>query len=136
MKPMDELIIPDDLLFGSNHEWIRRENGHARVGISDYAQDQLGEIVFAELPQVGDTFKKDDAFATIESVKTVSELYMPVSVEIIEVNDAIGDAPDLINQSPYEKGWLIVIRPSAPEEFDTLMTAGEYIGKIKEPDSQ
>lgn len=120
MKAVDELLIPEDLRFGKNHEWIRPENGHTRTGISDYAQDQLGEIVYVELPQIGDEFKKDEAFATIESVKTVSEIYMPVGGEIIEINNAVEDSPDLINQSPYEKGRLVVIRPSDESESETL----------------
>jgi len=131
MKEIDELIIPEDLRFAKNHEWIRKENGHVRAGISDYAQGQLGEIVFVELPQVGDEFKKDESFATIESVKTVSELYMPVGGEIIEVNNAVDDSPKLINQSPYEKGWLIVMRPSDESEFETLMTSDDYIGMLQ-----
>ncbi|MFP3980409.1 MAG: glycine cleavage system protein GcvH [Desulfobacterales bacterium] len=131
MKAIDELEIPEDLRFGKNHEWIRPENGHVRTGISDYAQDQLGEIVFVELPAPGDVFGRDEAFATIESVKTVSELYMPVGGEILEVNSALEDSPDLINQSPYEKGWIIVIKPSDKSEFEAPMTADDYINMLQ-----
>jgi glycine cleavage system H protein len=131
MKEINELILPDDLRYGEDHEWARLEGDKIRVGIDDYAQDQLGDIVFVELPQVGTTFKKGEEFATVESVKAVSECYMPVSGEIIGVNTALEASPELLNKSPYHEGWLVEIRPDDVSEMDTLMTSTEYLEKLK-----
>ncbi len=122
MKEISELNLPADLRYTEDHEWARLEEDKVRVGLDDYAQDQLGDIVFVELPQEGDTFKKGEMFATVESVKAVSECYMPVSGKIVSVNNDLEESPELVNNSPYGDGWFVVINPSDPSEMDTLMT--------------
>ncbi|MEE9612499.1 MAG: glycine cleavage system protein GcvH, partial [Desulfatiglandales bacterium] len=102
-----------------------------RTGLSDYAQDQLGDIVFVELPQVGDTFKKGEEFGTVESVKAVAEMYMPIGGEILAVNTALEDSPELINKNPYEDGWMIELKPDDLTELDTLMTSDAYLEMLK-----
>ena len=131
MKEISELIMPDDLRYAEDHEWARIEGDRVRVGLDDYAQDQLGDIVFVELPQVGDTFKKGDEFSTVESVKAVVECYLPVSGEITDVNKALEDAPELVNQSPYGDGWFVEVSPADASEMDTLMTGSECVEKLK-----
>ena len=131
MKEISELIMPDDLRYAEDHEWARIEGDRVRVGLDDYAQDQLGDIVFVELPQVGDTFKKGDEFSTVESVKAVVECYLPVSGEITDVNKALEDAPELVNQSPYGDGWFVEVSPADVSEVDTLMTGSECVEKLK-----
>ena len=130
MKELDELVLPQDLGYTDDHEWARISGETVRIGVSDYAQDQLGDIVFVELPAVGDSFAKGDEFGTLESVKAVSELYMPMSGEVVAVNDALTDNPELINQEPYE-AWIIEIKPSDPSEFDQLHKAGPYLEMLK-----
>jgi len=127
MKSIDELNLPEDCRYTQNHEWARAERDKVRVGISDYAQDQLDDIVFVELPQVGDTFEKGDEFGTVESVKAVSELYMPVGGEVIAINSILEDSPQLVNESPYGEGWMIDVRPTDPTEIDTLLTRQAYL---------
>jgi glycine cleavage system H protein len=131
MKEITELNFPDDIRYGKDHEWGRSIDGKVRVGISDYAQDQLGEIVFVELPEVGDTFEKGEEFGTLESVKAVSELYMPVGGEIIGVNSQLEDSPDLVNSDPYDGGWIIDVKPSEPSEMDELMDRSTYVEELK-----
>jgi glycine cleavage system H protein len=131
MKEISELQLPDDLRYAESHEWAKPEGDNMRVGISDYAQDQLGDIVFVELPQVGDAFKKGDEFGTVESVKAVAELYMPMGGEIVSVNAALEDSPDLVNANPYGDGWLIEIKAADPSELDTLMGKNDYSEKLK-----
>lgn len=131
MKEISDLILPDDIRYAEDHEWARLEGEKIRVGIDDYAQDQLGDIVFVELPQVGDTFEKDEEFGTVESVKAVSELYMPVGGEIIAVNTALEESPELINSDPYDDGWMIEVMPSDPDDWDALMTIDAYIEVLK-----
>ena len=131
MKEISELIMPDDLRYAEDHEWARIEGDRVRVGLDDYAQDQLGDIVFVELPQVGATFKKGDEFSTVESVKAVVECYLPVSGEITDVNKTLEDAPELVNQSPYEEGWFVEVRPEDPSEWEALMTSAECLEKLK-----
>ncbi len=131
MKEINELIMPDDLRYAEDHEWARLEGDRVRVGLDDYAQDQLGDIVFVELPQVGDTLKKGDAFATVESVKAVVECYMPVTGEITDVNKELEDAPELVNQSPYGDGWFVELNPSDASEMEALMTSTECVEKLK-----
>ncbi|MBW1660033.1 MAG: glycine cleavage system protein GcvH, partial [Deltaproteobacteria bacterium] len=106
MKELNELILPDDVRFTEEHEWARKEGENVRVGISDYAQDQLGDIVFVELPEVGSSFSKGDEFGTVESVKTVSELYMPIGGEVVAINEELADHPEYVNTDPYGKGWM------------------------------
>ncbi len=127
MKEIDELNLPDDVRYTEDHEWIRYEGDKVRIGISDYAQNQLGDIVFVELPQSGDTFEKGEEFGTVESVKAVSELYMPIGGEIISVNAALEESPDLVNQSPYNDGWMIEVKPSDSAELEALITRDAYL---------
>jgi len=131
MKELNELILPDDVRFTEEHEWARQEGENVRVGISDYAQDQLGDIVFVELPEVGDTFGKGDEFGTVESVKTVSELYMPVGGEIVAINEELGDHPEYVNTDPYGKGWMIEVKPSDISELDTLLDKDAYLKQLE-----
>ncbi len=131
MKEIDELNLPDDVRYAEDHEWIRSEGDKVRIGISDYAQDQLGDIVFVELPQSGDTFEKGEEFGTVESVKAVSELYMPIGGEILSVNTALEESPDLVNQSPYNDGWMIEVKPSNSAELEALITRDAYLEMLK-----
>ncbi|MBN2283281.1 MAG: glycine cleavage system protein GcvH [Deltaproteobacteria bacterium] len=130
MKEIQELSIPDDLRYAKDHEWARREADLVRVGISDYAQDQLGDIVFVELPEVGSVFDKGQEFGSIESVKVVSDLYMPVGGEIVEINTALEETPELVNQQPYNEGWLVVIKPADIAELDGLMEQKAYVAML------
>ena len=131
MKEISELNLPEDVRYADDHEWARLEDNKVRVGLDDYAQDQLGDIVFVELPQEGDTFKKGDVFATVESVKAVSECYMPISGKIVSVNNDLEESPELVNNSPYGDGWFVVINPGNPSEMDTLMTSEACLEKLK-----
>jgi len=119
--------VPGDLKYTKEHEWLRVESGLCRVGITDYAQNSLHEVVYADLPQVGRKLAQNESFGTVESVKAVSEVYSPVSGEVVEVNQRLSDAPELVNQQPYGEGWLILVRPSnLEEELRSLMSANEY----------
>jgi glycine cleavage system H protein len=131
MKEINELILPDDLRYAEDHEWAKVEDSTVRVGIDDYAQDQLGDIVFVELPQVGDTFEKGQEFATVESVKAVVECYLPVSGEIVSVNKQLEDSPELMNESPYSDGWMVEVTPKDLSEMDTLMDTAANLGRLK-----
>jgi len=131
MKLIDELNLPEDCRYTQEHEWARLHGDKVRVGISGYAQDQLGDIVFLELPQVGDVFKKSEVFGTVESVKAVSELYMPVGGEIIAVNSTLADSPQLVNKGPYEEGWMIDVKPTDPAELDALLTKQAYLEMLR-----
>jgi glycine cleavage system H protein len=119
-------MSPDDLLYTKEHEWIRVSDNLGTVGITDFATKELGEVVFVELPKVGDKFKSGDAFGNVESVKAVSELFLPVSGEVIDVNEDLGNSPELLNEDPYGKAWLIQIRMKDPSETTELMSAEEY----------
>jgi len=112
--------------YQESHEWARLEGDLVVVGVSDYAQDELGDVVFVEMPDVGKTLKKGDAFGVVESVKAASDLYMPVGGEIAAVNELLKDTPETINESPFENGWIIKIKPSDTSELDGLMSAAEY----------
>lgn len=118
--------FPEDVKYSKEHEWVLVEGGVATVGITDYAQDQLGDIVFVELPAVGDKVSKEDAFGVVESVKAVSDIYAPVSGKVLEVNDDLPENPEMLNEDPYGDGWIIKIEMSDPEELDDLMNAAEY----------
>lgn len=131
MKEINEFDLPDDVRFTENHEWARAEDDNIRVGISDYAQDQLGDIVFVELPQVGSTYDKGQEFGTVESVKAVAELYMPIGGEVLATNTALEDSPELVNKNPYNDGWMIRIKASDPAELDALMAKGAYLELLK-----
>jgi glycine cleavage system H protein len=131
MKELSQLILPKDIWYTQNHEWLRQEGDEAVVGVSDYAQDQLGEIVFAELPAVGDAFGQGQAFGTLESVKAVSEIYMPVAGEITAINETLRDDPALINTDPYGKGWLIRLKPENSDDRKKLMDQAAYLEMVK-----
>ncbi len=131
MKEINELVLPDDLRYAEDHEWARSEGDKVRVGISDYAQDQLGDIVYVELPEVGATLAKGAEFGTVESVKAVSELFLPVGGEVLAVNTALEDAPENVNSNPYDQGWMLEIKPSDPGELDVLMTKDAYLEMLK-----
>jgi glycine cleavage system H protein len=118
--------IPDDLHYSKDHEWVRVEGNIAVVGITDYAQDSLGDVVYVELPKVGDEFAANEPFGSVESVKAVSEVFSPVSGEIVGINEALTDAPEKVNQYPYNDGWMIRVQMSNPGEVDSLLTAAEY----------
>lgn len=118
--------IPSNLRYTKDHEWIRVEGNEAFVGITDYAQSELGEIVFVDINTQGETIGQDETFGSIEAVKTVSDLNMPVSGEVLEVNEAINDQSELVNNDPYGEGWMIKIRVADPAELDTLLDAAGY----------
>ena len=121
--------IPEDLQYTKSHEWVRIEGDTATIGITDHAQDELGDVVFVELPDEGDTFDAGDSFGTVESVKAVSDLYTPVGGEVVEVNSALEDAPEQINDDPYGEGWIVKLRTS--EEAD-LLSPEEYEKVVEE----
>ena len=120
------MLVPDDLFYTKDHEWARIEGDVAIVGITDFAQGELGDIVFLDVPSVGEILSAGEKFGDIEAVKTVAEAYMPVSGEVVEFNEALEGAPELVNASPYEEGWIIKIKFSDPSEFDNLLKAEEY----------
>ncbi len=124
--------FPDNLKYTKEHEWLRIENGLAVLGITDYAQSELGDIVFIEFPEIGKSFSQNDSIGTIEAVKTVAELYAPVSGEVVEVNDELADTPELVNQDPYEKGWMLKIKLNDPSEVDALMDGAAYKEHVAE----
>jgi len=131
MKEIHELSLPDDVRYAEDHEWVRADGEIARIGISDYAQDQLGDIVFVELPPEGTTLAKGEEFGTVESVKAVSELYMPVGGEVTAVNAGLEDTPESVNSDPYNDGWMIEIKPSDPAEVEALMDKAAYLEMLK-----
>lgn len=120
--------------YDAEHEWIRVEDDEGVIGISDYAQDQLSDVVYVELPEVGDTFAKGDVFAVVESVKAASDVYMPVSAEVLEINEELEDSPELVNQDPYGSAWFVRISIVNPAELDDLMDAAAYQAFVEELD--
>jgi glycine cleavage system H protein len=127
---MAEASYPDDLLYHAEHDWARVEDGQATLGITWFAQDALGEVVFFDLPGVGTSISKDAPYAEVESVKAVSDVIAPLSGEIVEVNDSLTDSPQLINEDPYGAGWLVKVRLEDPSERDALMDAGSYAASL------
>ena len=123
---VDDIQIPDKLRYSAEDEWARLEGDRVTVGISDFAQQQLGDIVFVELPEVGEVFAKGQVFGVVESVKAVSDLFAPIAGEILEINTSLADAPDAVNEDCYGRGWLVVFRPSDPGEIEGLMDAATY----------
>lgn len=119
-------MVPKELKYTKDHEWLRLEGDVATIGITHFAQGELGDIVFVEVETVGEHLEKDAVFGTIEAVKTVSDLFLPMSGEVLEINTAIEDNPELINESPYEDGWIIKLKISNKEELNTLLSAEEY----------
>lgn len=124
--------FPDDLRYTREHEWARRKGTQVVVGITEYAQDQLGDVVYLELPEVGAAVKRGESFGVVESTKAVSELFAPVSGTVVEVNSPLSDAPESINEDPYEEGWMIAIEPSSPQELDELMDPKAYQAFVEE----
>ena len=124
--------IPSNLKYTKDHEWIRVEGELAYIGITDFAQGELGDIVYLEIETVGETLAKEEIFGTIEAVKTVSDLFMPVSGEILEMNEALADAAELVNKDPYDKGWLVKIRMSDAAELEELLSADQYAAMVSE----
>ena len=126
--------IPESLKYTNEHEWVKVEGDIAIIGITDFAQSELGELVYIEVDTVGDSIDKDEVFGTVEAVKTTSDLYMPVSGEILEFNpqldESAGDNPTLINEDPYEKGWIVKVKMSDPSELDELLDAEAYEAAI------
>jgi glycine cleavage system H protein len=118
--------VPDQLRYSSDHEWVSRDGDVVRVGITDYAQDALGDVVFVQVPAVGDAVKAGDSFGEVESTKSVSDVYAPVGGTVVEVNEALAEAPQALNEDPYGDGWICTIRMSDPAEFDTLLDAAAY----------
>lgn len=122
--------IPAELKYSSDHEWVRVEGDVAIIGITDFAQSELGEIVYVDVTTEGETLDQDEVFGSIEAVKTVADLFLPVSGEILELNAELEDAPELVNEDPYGKGWIIKVKMSAPEQVEDLLTAAQYEEQI------
>jgi glycine cleavage system H protein len=118
--------VPENLLYSKDHEWLRIEGNMGYIGITDFAQGELGDIVFVEVETIGETLGKEEVFGTIEAVKTVSDLFMPVSGEVLELNPLLEESPDIINKDPYGKGWMVKIKLTNPEETEELLTAENY----------
>ena len=118
--------VPVNLLYTKDHEWLRVEGNFGYVGVTDFAQGELGDVVFIEIETVGETLKKEEVFGTIEAVKTVSDMFMPVSGEILEMNSALEESPDVVNKDPYGKGWMVKIKITNPSEINDLLTAEKY----------
>jgi glycine cleavage system H protein len=118
--------VPPELRYTREHEWARQEGGRVRVGITAFAQEQLGDVVFVELPKVGSRVRAHQTFGVVESVKAVSDLFAPVSGEVAEANAELGEKPELVNQDPYGKGWMLVVTASDAAEWDQLLTAAQY----------
>lgn len=125
-------MCPEDLAYTKEHEWVRVEGNIAVVGITDYAQDQLGDVVYVELPEVGTQLTQFEACGTIESVKTVADLYAPISGEVIKINEALDDTPELINDEPYGAGWIVEIQISEQDELGNLLSSKDYEALIQE----
>lgn len=126
MKELDELILPDDVRYTQTHEWAKAEENNVRVGISDYAQNRLGDITFVELPRVGDLFRKGEQCGVLESTKAVAELFMPLSGEITEVNTDLDESPGLINSDPYTAGWILEVKPDGQDDLGSLLNSRDY----------
>ena len=126
------MSILKELKYTKEHEWVKQEDGTVRIGITDFAQAELGDIVFVELPEVDDEIKKNEPFGSVESVKTVSELYAPISGKVVAINEDLSDSPEFVNESPYEKAWMIIVEPSDSSELDELLSADQYEATINE----
>jgi len=129
-KQIEQLTFIDDIFYHKEHTWAKLEGGHVRVGITDYAQDQLGEIIFIELPEVGAEFKQGEVFGQAESAKTVSALYMPIGGKIVAVNEELESDPELVNNEPYIAGWMIIVEPEDIKELEKLLSKDSYISML------
>ena len=125
-------MYPEDYVYSKDHEWISVQGNIGTIGITDYAQHELGDVVYVDLPEVGDTFEAGDPFGSVESVKAVSEVFCPISGEVVEVNLKLEDSPELINQSPHQNAWMIKVRLANPEEIKELLSAEEYEEYLQE----
>lgn len=132
MEGLINMSIPTNLRYSEDHEWVLQENGTVRIGITEFAQSELGDIVFVELPAVGDELKIAEPFGSVESVKTVSELYAPVSGKVVAVNEDLEDSPEFVNESPYEKAWMVEVELSDESQIQALLTAAQYEGVVAE----
>lgn len=130
MKEIEELNLPGDIYYSQEHEWAAIEGDLIRIGITDYAQDQLGDIVFVELPEPGSSFERGEEFGTLESVKAVSEIYLPISGEVVTVNDELADSPELLNEDPYAN-WIVEIRPTDIDQYDEMLSRDDYLEMLK-----
>jgi glycine cleavage system H protein len=128
--------IPKDLRYSREHEWVAVEEGIATIGITDYAQEQLGDVVYVELPEVGAQVMKDEPFGVVESVKAVSDVFAPVSGTVVEVNGPLADSPETVNEDPYGDAWMIRVEMSDPGELDELLTAAEYLTFVEEEEEE
>jgi len=126
MKWRDRMGVPEERLYSKEHEWVKKEDSKVTIGITAFAQDELGDVVFVELPEKGDEITLNDTFGSVESVKTVSELYAPVTGKVVEINEELEDSPELVNESPYEKAWMVVVELSDESELDELLSAAQY----------
>ncbi|MBA2175728.1 glycine cleavage system protein GcvH [Halobacillus locisalis] len=124
--------VPKELKYSEEHEWVKDEGENVRIGITDFAQSELGDIVFVELPEVGEEIEADEPFGSVESVKTVSELYAPISGKVVEVNEELEDSPEFVNESPYDKAWMVVLEPNNADDANQLMSAEQYEAMIDE----
>lgn len=131
MKEISQLVLPEDVKYATDHEWAKVDGDEVVIGLADYAQDQLGDIVFVELPAEGDRFEKGEEFGTVESVKAVSELYLPMGGEVVAVNEALEDDPALVNTDPYGRGWLIRIKPADISELDEMLDKTAYMESLE-----
>ena len=125
MKELDELHLPEDLGYTDDHEWARITGETVRIGVSDYAQDQLGDVIYVELPRVGERFRQGENFGIVESAKSVSTLYMPVSGEVVAINEELDSNPELINQEPYGAGWMILVKPDSQTDIKAGLLTGD-----------
>jgi glycine cleavage system H protein len=131
MKDINDLNLPEEVKYTKDHEWAKADGNIVTIGINDYAQDQLGEIVFVELPEVGDTFSQEDEFGSLESVKAVSEMYIPISGEIQAINEDLEDTPELVNQDCYQGGWIVKVKADDLSQLDGLMDKTAYLEMLK-----
>lgn len=118
--------VPEDLHYSKDHEWVRVDGDQAIIGVTDYAQDSLGDVVYVELPKVGDKFAANESFGSVESVKAVSEVFTPVTGEVVQINESLADEPEKVNSDPYGNGWMIRVRMSSSGDVDSLLSAAEY----------
>ena len=131
MKQLSELHFPDNCRYSVDHVWVRHEGENAKIGLSDYAQDQLGEVVYVELPETGASFTKGDSFGVVESIKSVSDILIPVSGNIAGVNTELENSPGLVNDKPYDDGWILEVTPHSPGKSEDLMSDEEYLDMLK-----
>jgi glycine cleavage system H protein len=131
MKEISEMNFPEKLRYSKDHEWVQADTDTIRIGITDYAQAQLGDIVFIELPAVGSTFSAGNEFGTVESVKAASEIFTPIDCEVVKVNPKLEDAPEIVNTDPYNEGWMIEVKAANPSQIDALMTSVQYQDMLK-----